>query len=88
MIGLGLTIELRISLFYKTMYVKNPEVFKDLYFCKENVYKFLIKNGIPLFSKKDGFYCFRKTKDLNEVILKIPWWILILDGDLSLAERR
>ena len=70
------------------MYVKNSEAFKDLYVCKDNVYKFLMKNGIPLFSKKDGLYCFRKTKDLEIAIEKIPWWVFLLDGDLNLAERR
>ncbi len=59
------------------MYILNPtqDQLVSWFQCRERVAKYLIKEGLPIISIKDGFYYFVKTDKLQEVLDKMPFWL-------------
>lgn len=61
------------------MFINNlKENHSRFYYCNKIVGKYLIRKGIPLLSISNRMMIFSKTKELQEVIDKMPLYIKII----------
>lgn len=61
------------------MFISNLEIENDKYYvCGKMIGKYLIKQGLPLLSRKDNKMVFSKTEELQKVISEMPFLLKIL----------
>jgi hypothetical protein len=60
------------------MYIKNIDSISNdkKYKCKKQLAKWLqYEQHLPLLSEKEDFYYFARTHELEQALLKIPFWL-------------
>ena len=63
------------------MYVRNLKQTSILaYACKKHVARFLMKNKLSVLYRELNTFYFADTKELRELVDKVPWWVKVLDN--------